>query len=239
MSEFRYRGEPSGRLESLSDAVFGFSLTLLVVSLEVPQTFSELRSLAAGFLPFGLCFLLFMHTWYLHHRFFRRYGLRDVPMIWLNSALLFLMMFFVYPLKFLASFLVRVISGGPMSVAGPDGVLVPVLSWSDATQSHLLFSLGFVAVHATFLAMHARVFRVRRQLQLNELEMFDTRTSTREHGIFVLVGLLSSLIPLVGGPYWIPFAGWTFGLLGPLMGIHGYISGKRRARLTASVEIST
>ena len=41
------RGREVTRLEALSDAVFGFAATLLVVSLEVPQTFPELvKSLA-------------------------------------------------------------------------------------------------------------------------------------------------------------------------------------------------
>jgi hypothetical protein len=35
---FRWRGGEVSRLEGFSDAVFGFGLTLLVVSLEVPQT---------------------------------------------------------------------------------------------------------------------------------------------------------------------------------------------------------
>lgn len=234
MSNFRHRGETPSRLEGLSDAVFGFSLTLLVVSLEVPQTFTELRSLAIGFVPFALCFMLFIHTWYLHHRFFRRYGLRDVPMIWLNSTLLFLVMFFVYPLKFLASFLVRIFTGGPMSVPGPDGVAVPILSWQDAVESHLLFSLGFVAVHAVFLLMHLRAWQARQTLELNDVELFDTRSAMREHGIFIFIGTLSSFVAIVGGAPWIPLAGWIYAALGPVMGLNGYLRGKRRMALAAA-----
>ncbi len=234
MIGFRFRGETPSRIEALSDAVFGFSLTLLVVSLEVPRTFSELKPLIAGFLPFALCFALFIHTWYLHHRFFRRYGLRDVSMVWLNSILLFLTMFFIYPLKFLATFLVRIMSGDPMTVQGADGSLIPILAWDDALHLHLLFTIGFAAVHVTFLAMHARVVSLRRRLELNELEMFDTRTAIREHGIFVAFGFVSALIATMGGHTWIPAAGWLFFFLGPAMGIHGYVSGKRRERLTTA-----
>ena len=34
--EFRWRSREISRLEGLSDAVFGFAITLLIVSLEVP-----------------------------------------------------------------------------------------------------------------------------------------------------------------------------------------------------------
>jgi uncharacterized membrane protein len=50
---FRWRTRESSRIEELSDAVFGFALTLLVVSLEVPRTFGELLDSMRGFAAFG------------------------------------------------------------------------------------------------------------------------------------------------------------------------------------------
>jgi hypothetical protein len=39
-ADFRWRSHEISRIEGLSDAVFAFAVTLLVVSLEVPKTFA-------------------------------------------------------------------------------------------------------------------------------------------------------------------------------------------------------
>lgn len=67
---FRLRGTEINRLEAFSDVVFGFALTLLVVSLEVPHTFEELMRDLRGFLPFAVCFALLLQVWYIHYLFF-------------------------------------------------------------------------------------------------------------------------------------------------------------------------
>ncbi|HMJ26039.1 MAG TPA: TMEM175 family protein, partial [Pyrinomonadaceae bacterium] len=46
--KFRWRSHEISRIEGLSDAVFGFAVTLLVVSLEVPKTFNELMQAMRG-----------------------------------------------------------------------------------------------------------------------------------------------------------------------------------------------
>ena len=38
---------------------------------------------------------LLLFVWCEHYKFYRRYGLWDVPTIWLNAALFFLVLFYV------------------------------------------------------------------------------------------------------------------------------------------------
>ncbi|HLK61651.1 MAG TPA: TMEM175 family protein [Chthonomonadaceae bacterium] len=84
---FRWRGKEVSRVEGFSDAVFGFALTLLVVSLQVPKTFTELLETLRGFLAFGICFALLLMVWERHYTFFRRYGLQDGLTVTLNGLL--------------------------------------------------------------------------------------------------------------------------------------------------------
>jgi len=87
---FRWRGGDISRLEGLADAVFAFAVTLLVVSLEVPETFDELLHVLRGFFAFAVCFAILFWVWFDHYRFFRRYGLADGYTTTLTGVLLYL-----------------------------------------------------------------------------------------------------------------------------------------------------
>jgi hypothetical protein len=131
---FRYRAHEVTRLEAFSDVIFGFALSLIVVSLEAPKTYGELMETMRGILPFGFCFLIFIGLWLQHHEFFRRYALQDKTTVVLNIALLFVILFYVYPLKFMFVLMARGILGEPvrhlcgtgtLACAAQTGVSVP------------------------------------------------------------------------------------------------------------------
>src|SRR5688572_12980051 len=96
----RWRGGQVTRIEALTDAVFGFAITLLVVSLDVPETAAELYDLMKKFVPFAASFSLLILVWSYHYRLFSRFDLEDGYTVFLNSVLLFVVLFYVYPLKF-------------------------------------------------------------------------------------------------------------------------------------------
>src|ERR1041384_844538 len=98
---FRWRSHEITRVEGFSDACFGFAVTLLIVSLEVPKTSTELLGAMRGFGAFVVTFFMLASLWYSQHLFFRRYGLEDRVTVILNLALVFMVLFFVFPLKFL------------------------------------------------------------------------------------------------------------------------------------------
>src|SRR5437899_4162149 len=92
--KFRWRSHEVSRVEGLSDAVFGFAITLLIVSLEVPKTSSEVLHAMRGFFAFALTFSILFSVWRLQFTFFRRYGLEDNKTVRLTGVLLFVILFF-------------------------------------------------------------------------------------------------------------------------------------------------
>jgi len=90
-----------------------------------------------GFFAFAICFALLLQVWHEQYRFFRRYNLQDSTFVFLNCTLLFLVLFYVYPLKFLFTFLINGWLGFAASVQIKGGQL-PVLME--------IFSGGFLAV---------------------------------------------------------------------------------------------
>src|SRR6201998_740001 len=97
------RGAGMSRVDFFSGVVFAFSFVLLAISLTVPKNFQAIHDHALGFVTFAICFAMILGGWFSHFVFFGRYGLLDRAPIVLNPGLLFLILFCVYPLKFLYS----------------------------------------------------------------------------------------------------------------------------------------
>ena len=228
----RRRSEPS-RIEALSDGVFAFALTLLVVSLEVPGTLDELLADLSGFGAFAVSFGALMLIWAVHNGFFRRYGLQDEWTMILNGCLLFVVLFYVFPLKFVAAGLTGHIFG-----FGDYGRMPAVASLDELSTLFLLYSLGFVLIFVFVSLMYAHAARKAEPLRLDDVELHEANMLKRHYAIFVLVGLVSISVTLLG--VWVEFGfpGWIYTLLGPLCWLHGTWS-ERRCPTATSGRVSS
>ena len=235
-TKFRWRSHEISRIEGLSDAVFAFAVTLLVVSLEVPKTFAELMHAMRGFGAFAICFALLFMVWFIQYKFFRRYGLQDTLTIIINAVLLFVVLFYIYPLKFLFTFLINRFTGGHGEVRLPNGTVESMLDSPDQLASlMIIFGVGYIAVFAVFALLYWHAYRKRQQLELNELEVFDTRTDIRECLLNVAIGVVSITLAVFGGGNFAGFAGMTYMLTPVVMTLHGSLNGRRRRKLEAAV----
>lgn len=223
---FRWRGHEVSRLEGLSDAVLGFAITLLVVSLEVPRTFEELMRAMRGFPAFGVCFALLMHVWYKHYLFFRRFGLQDRLTITLNGGLLFTVLFYVYPLKFMFWLLF-------LDMTIEPGGARPMLQVSQGRTLLTVYGAGIMAVFSLFALLNLHALRRRAALELNEIEVFETRATIAGDLLHVLVGLISIVFARFLPPRFLNLAAWSYVLIVVFAGLHGWITGMRRRKLVA------
>ena len=232
-SDFRWRSHEISRIEGLSDAVFAFAVTLLVVSLEVPKTFTELSLAMRGFGAFAISFALLLFVWFNQYKYFRRYGLQDNVTVLVNAVLLFLVLFYVYPLKFLFSYLVNVFIGGHGEVRLANGNIQAMVEPGELPRLMIIFGIGYVAIFAVFILLYWHAFRKRSELELNELEIFDTRNSIQEAALNCSIGLLSIAVAVFGGVKYGTLAGPVYMLLAVVMSVNGALMGKRRRRLEA------
>lgn len=217
---FRLRGTEMSRLDAFSDVVFGFALTLIVVSLEVPKTYHELHELLLGFVPFGICFLFLIMVWWSHFRFFRRYGLHDFATMVINAALLFLLLFYVYPLKFLFTIFFRSML--------PGGVSNEVFkTMAEAREMMVIYCIGFAAVYFALTALYINAWRLRDDLTLSLHERELTRSYIYDYFGVGMVGVLAMVLALVLPVNKAPLAGFTFFAIGIYKTIHGMVTGPR------------
>ena len=81
---FRLRGMAMTRIETFTDAAFAFALTLLVISLDFPNSYDGLISALQGVPAFALSAIMLMLFWSGHHIWSQRYGLDDALTIVLS-----------------------------------------------------------------------------------------------------------------------------------------------------------
>lgn len=195
------------RMDGFSDAVFAFAVTLLVVSLEVPKSAHELFHLMHGFIAFGVAFSLLMILWYQHSKFFKRFPITDLWMISLNMMLLFVILMYVYPLKFLFTNLFDTLiwkSGGD--------------SFSSVSEIRLLmmiYGAGMIAVNFVFFLMHKHAWRLRERFDLDQSQINELYSDMTGNVVNMSVAALSVLIAALTSDRG-AWAGYIYFLLGPV-----------------------
>jgi uncharacterized membrane protein len=217
-ANFTWRGADVSRLENLSDIVFALVITLAAAQ-SIPQNFDALTGLWREALSLAFCFILLLIIWRMHHVFFRRYDLQDNLTIALNAVVLFLILVYIYPLKFMADFVFDFFTGAFADARAVDAVL----SFSQVKWLYVIYGAFFASVYAVFALLYAHALRHADAIGLNVRERAYTRYEI-EYGIGV--GLLSALIVLLAfvlPPMLSPFVGALFSLIG----LVAYFCGRR------------
>jgi uncharacterized membrane protein len=219
------RGREISRLEAFSDAAFAFALTLLVVSLDVPRSYDDLIRTMRGVPSFACCFALLVWIWHEHNMFFRRYGLQDGKTVFINSVLLFVALFYIYPLKFMFDSMFAQFGAVP----GLERMTLQQLARASA-----IYGTGFVVLFLMFALLYRHAYNKRGELGLTPAEVQDVKVFAGHHLISAGVGLASVAVATLAPLRFAPISPTVFALMGPLHWFYGVRSERKRKSAVAA-----
>jgi uncharacterized membrane protein len=196
------------RIEAFSDAVFGFAITLLVVSLEVPASFDELMQIIKGLPVFAVTFAILLMIWQEHHGLFKRFPSSDGVTIWLNGALLFVVVSYIYPLKFLFA---RLVLGGVR--VGPGGTFERA---DQLVTLMVIYGAGFATIFLVFAVLYWRAARRAADADARH----EARVLVGHSLVYVGVAGLSMALAAFGGYRYGSLSGVAYGLIGPFQALY-------------------
>ncbi|MCB9846660.1 MAG: DUF1211 domain-containing protein [Phycisphaeraceae bacterium] len=222
---FRLRGEAQTRSETFADAAFAFGATLLVVSSQPARSFADLMGAMRAIPAFGAAFAMLLLFWLGHRRFSRRYGLEDGWTVMLSVALVFVVLIYVFPLKFMVGVFMGWLSSLGSGVY-PDSA--PQISGSQLYPMFAIYGAGYTALCAILMLMYARALRVRISLGLSEVEAESTRAAVTAWGAMGAVGLASIALALLTPPSRFAWPGWVYVSLSVIMPVLGMREDRRR-----------
>jgi len=231
--EFRFRGEEPGRLENFSDAAFALAIALLLISTSAPTNLEQLKKFTWELIPFSVSIVLIVLIWHEHFVFFYRYGLRNTKVIVLNTMFLIIVLFYVYPLKFLWKYLLL----NPIARAFNQESIIKEVSEmakpEDTGSLMIIYGIGAASIFLILMLMYRYALKNSDQLQLNKIEQFDTRASMTTNFLMATVPLLSVILAWIfqGSPWAGMISGTIYFLYMPIMFTFAACSKKQRIKI--------
>lgn len=182
------------RVSGLSDGVFAFAATLMVVDLGTTLDLSKLDIQLPFFISFGIAFFVMMLLWKVHYNFFQRTNYVDNWIIGANTLLLFTVLFYLFPLKTLANSI----------------VLQKALSFDDLAQLFVIYGFGFLLIFTAYSFMYWRAYQ-KDSSNSNRLQLLFY---CYHFGIFAITGLASLITAYFKIGIGIGFPGFMYATLG-------------------------
>lgn len=199
-----YRGKNPSRLDSLTDGVFGIAITLLIFNLSDPNSFEDLLTFTKTLPAFLISIAFVILIWNEHLSFSEVYTLDDRILFILNTVFIALIIFYVYPLRFLTIFLTNFLFQIDINVS-IQGEQVP----------YLMIYYGVVAFALYFILylLYSRAWQVRASMQFNDFEIFYTQAQKRRLFIMFVVPLISIGATLIIIPFSYIWASMVSGII--------------------------
>jgi uncharacterized membrane protein len=232
---FSLRGLENTRIESLSDGVFAIAIGMLLISSNPPTTFDELKIFIKDFVPFAGTISVLMWIWYQHYLFFIRFGLRDASTTAINSIVLFLVLFYTYPLKFMFRILVDLYQGLITSNQELlNHLFTETIHPKDTASLMVIYGFGAAAIFFVFVWLNTRALKRKEMIGLSIIEIQLTKNT-------IFMNLASGVIPMLSatiaffelaGNYTFMVSGFIYMSYSFVMPLVSYYGRKRLSKLT-------
>lgn len=208
--QFAWRTTEVLRIENLSDIIFALALGILVSASSTIRTFDDLTGYLISIIPIAAGFAMLVSIWNDHFIFFRRYALADGRIIVLNTALLLLILYIAYPLRFMFDSLFGFIL---LQAGQMERIVEMEVGYRESGIILAFFAAGFGAIYLIIALMYARVLRLADEIGLSPKERVLTRRTLYVHYARIAASLLvfglAGFTPLNG------FAGIGLSLIWP------------------------
>nr|WP_305889086.1 TMEM175 family protein [Parvularcula maris] len=191
--DFEWRGTDVTRIENLSDIVFAIAFGMLIMSGDAPRTFEGLNRFLLSLVPVTFAFIMMMQIWNAHFLFFRRYALADRGVVFLNAALLLLVLVIAYPLRFIFDSLYGFIL---YQFGYEDYVTDLRVNYRRASIIMGYFTAGYALAGLLIAALYAHALRKAEMLGLTDRERQLTRVTIWIVGMGAAWALLSCILAL-------------------------------------------
>lgn len=135
------------RIEALSDGIFAFAMTLLVMTLTIPDALSQstnisLQTLLSGqvhkFINYFFSFLVLAVFWIVHHQQFHLIRRADFKLLWINIIILMLVALVPFSADIAGDFLGTVTAEVFFASNTMALGLLFLANWAYATRNHQL-----------------------------------------------------------------------------------------------------
>ena len=209
---FRLRGMEMTRIEVFVDAAFAFSVTMLMISYDsIPTSFSEMILAIKGIPAFIFSVSQLVWIWYAHNIWSKRYGLDNAATVALSTALLVVILIYIYPMRIMLEGMFTWLTNGYLSS------VFTLNSLQEVKYMFVFLGIGFVTLSLIFVLMQRYAVSLRKELRLNQSEVYETKTIELLWIAAACVGMAMILTAFFIPEPFTPFAGFVLALLGVLI----------------------
>lgn len=199
---FSWRGETVTRIENLSDIIFALTLSLFVASASPPGVYAELWPHLLTIFPVAAGFAMLLSIWSDHFTFFRRYGVADTKVIFINAVLLLVILFFAYPLRFSFDSLFAFIIGAATNNWSMMDEL-GIANYRQAGEIIAIVSIMLVLIYWLYHWMYLHALNKAELLELSPSEIAITRRSIWSHRFQIVINAVVTYLAIftIAGPF--------------------------------------